>query len=99
MIVYRNHYLGREKRSKGYSFHPTAFSATAAAQADAPKGTVEVEQDVIDAQLNKEGVMDMLRRAVPDSLSSNHAGVFFRFSTLNPVNHSPRSHPDGKIGQ
>lgn len=62
MNVYRNHYIGREKRSKGYSFHPTAFSATAAGKGDAPKGTLEVEQNVIDVHLNKEGVVAFLRR-------------------------------------
>jgi hypothetical protein len=59
--VCRNHYLGRERRSKGYSFHPTQVSATAGAKGDAPKGTMEVEQDVIDVQLNKTGVFDLLR--------------------------------------
>ena len=59
--VYRNYYMGREKRSKGYSFHPTSFSAAAAAK-EPPRGTVEVEHDVIDVQLNKQGVMDLLRQ-------------------------------------
>ena len=61
MTVYRNHYLGRDNRSKGYSFHPTPFAATAAAK-EPPKGTVEVEQDVIEAELNKEGAFELLRK-------------------------------------
>jgi hypothetical protein len=50
------------KAFEGYSFHPTEFSATAAAKSDAPKGTLEVEQDVIDVHLNKAGVLELLRR-------------------------------------
>lgn len=60
MIIWRNHYRGREK-SKGYTFHPTQASANAA-KTEPPKGTIEVEQDSIDAQLNKTGVFELLRR-------------------------------------
>jgi hypothetical protein len=61
MNIYRNHYIGREKRSKGYSFHLNTVTANGAKK-DPPKGTVEVVQDVIDAQLNKQGVIELLRK-------------------------------------
>jgi hypothetical protein len=61
MIIYRNHNTGREKRSKGFSFHPTRASADAA-KTEPPKGTIEIEQDTFDAQLNKAGVLELLRK-------------------------------------
>lgn len=59
MIIYRNHYVGRKRKSKGYTFHPTETSAK---MAEAPKGTIEVEGLKIDVQLTKQGVLDLLRR-------------------------------------
>jgi prepilin-type N-terminal cleavage/methylation domain-containing protein/prepilin-type processing-associated H-X9-DG protein len=44
MIIWRNHYRGREK-SKGFSFHPTQALANAA-KSEPPKGTVEIERRV-----------------------------------------------------
>ena len=57
--VYRNHYLGRENRSKGYSFHANTVTANAAKK-EPPKGTVEVEQDTIEIALNKQGLLEAL---------------------------------------